>query len=185
MNKLTILFAFISFAAFGQTQQREPEYWAKPRWNTAEFWQSPTYLQSPDKRFLDWANYTVSWDGKQWTLFAVAALSGIAHGMRERYHADPYIFEKRWGVSSTSFWGSDAWKRNYKNNDPEQAHKHEYLGNIGRDAWHTLDEVSLLCITTPITMTAFRKAPRKYRVANSIACLGVRTLFAFATYKSL
>jgi len=185
--KNILLFFFLIFALCSlsaQEAERRNEF-AKWKWNSSKYWKSETYLSEPDKRFLDFGNYTVTWDGKQMTLFAVAAISGIAHGMRESYHADPYIFEKRWGVSSTSFFGSDAWKRNYYNNDPEQAHKPEWAGNFGRDVWHTFDEISLIGITAPVTMSAFRAQPKKYRVTNAIACVGVRTFFAFLTYKTL
>lgn len=76
-----------------------------------------------------------------WSTFAVG---GSVWGMREAYHADPYVFEKKWRVNPYSFWGSKAWERNYVGNKyhPKAIHKDELFGNFGRDFWHTSGYVS-------------------------------------------
>lgn len=73
-----------------------------------------------------------------WTGYAVA---GAVWGAREAYHADPAIFEKRWGVDEYSFFGSEAWQRNYEGNryaGPDGSinpHKGDF-GNTFRDVHH-------------------------------------------------
>ncbi|GIW57699.1 MAG: hypothetical protein KatS3mg083_644 [Candidatus Dojkabacteria bacterium] len=66
---------------------------------------------------------------------ALFVVLGVLWGLREAYHADPEVFERLYGVCPESFWGSEAWKRNYYNNDPNEAHKPE-LFNTFRDVWH-------------------------------------------------
>jgi len=182
------LFLFFSFDSYSQfsiehTKKLETNKtkWVYPKWNNKSHWEEYK-LGTVDKTFVPWTEYTQTWDGKQFLLFFISGISGIAHGMREAYHANPYVFEELWGVDQYSFFGSDAWIRNYR---PDGSHKSEWLGNIGRDFWHTADEVSLLGITTPIVIGLTRHQPTKFKIANSIVCLGTRTLFAFITYKAL
>lgn len=74
-----------------------------------------------------------------WSTFAAG---GTIWGMREAYHADPYIFEKKWGVDEYSFWGSKQWERKYVGNRyltdgvPNKM-KSQMFGNFGRDFWHS------------------------------------------------
>ena len=42
---------------------------------------------------------------------------GLVYGIREVYLADPEVFEIKFGAEPQSFWGSDAWKRKYKDWD--------------------------------------------------------------------
>ena len=158
---------------------------SKLRWNQSDFWRSNQYLKNPDKRFLDWKNYANTLDVKQFTLFFISGLSGIAHGMREAYHADPYVFETGFGSKSESFFGSDAWKLNYFNNDPNLGHKSEIISNFGRDIWHTADKIDLVGITFPMTLTGLRSGPKKYRALNAGLCIVFRSGFSFLTYKFL
>jgi len=150
------------------------------KWNNAGF-----FKDKPKERFFDWRSYPETWDGKQFSLWGLSALSGAFWGARESYHANPYIFEEIYGVGSESFWGSDAWRRNYIDNDPEQPHKHEYLGNVGRDIWHTFGFGSNVLLFSGTFAIGARKQPIKYRVFNGLVGIGVRSLFASLTYNSL
>lgn len=153
----------------------------KWRWNNHQYFKS-----NPAKRkALNWEDYNETFDGKQCAIWGIFALSGVAHGMREAYHADPYVFETTWNADKDGFWGSDAWKRNYHGNDPTQGHKHEYLANFGRDIWHTADEFDVFGLSLASIGTGFRKQPFKYRAANWLIGMGVRTLFARITYDTL
>lgn len=143
------------------------------------------FKQAPKEKFLNWQDYPLTWDGKQFATWGAFALSGIAAGVREAYHADPYIFERRWGAGETSFWGSDAWKRNYVGNDPENPHKHELLGNVGRDVWHTAHFVDTWCLVGGTFTIGLRKQPIKYRVANMALGMAARWLFQNITYETL
>ena len=70
-------------------------------------------------QWYDFSTYKFKGEGKRavWISYAIA---GLLHGGREAMHAEPGVFEKRFGVSKTSFFGSEQWVRQYKNNDPEQ-----------------------------------------------------------------
>lgn len=153
----------------------------KLRWNNNDYFKT----HAEKRTALNWSDYNESWDGKQFTIWGIFAISGIAHGMREAYHSDPYVFETTWNADPDGFWGSDAWKRNYLNNDPSLPHKSELFANFGRDVWHTMDEVDVFGLSLSSLGTGMRKQPWKYRAANFIIGMGIRTLFARVTYETL
>ena len=171
--------------ADNEKQQTPPSNEPDFAWNNSKYFRSYDYIKAPDKRFFDWKSYTVTWDGKQAAIWGLYALSGVAHGIREAYHADPYLFERRNGVEPTSFWGSDSWKRNYYHNDPDGHHKREFFGNVGRDVWHTFNQVDLVPLGISIAASAKRKHPLKYQIANTLVGLGLRVLFVNITYATL
>jgi len=178
-----ILFFAVVFAecATAQTVTMHPQKQGRIiKWNNASF-----FKDKPKERFFDWRQYPETWDAKQFSLWGLSALSGAMWGAREAYHANPYIFEEIYGVHSESFWGSDAWKRNYVGNDPEQPHKHEYLGNVGRDVWHTFGFSSNVLLFSGTFAIGARKQPIKYRVFNAGVSLAIRTAASFAFYNSL
>ena len=154
------------------------------KWDRSSYFKSPEYTSQKNK-FLNWSEYTMTWDGKQFATWGVLALTGIAQGMREAYHADPYVFETRWGVGSKSFWGSDAWERNYIGNNPSNPHRSEFFGNVGRDVWHTMNAVSVIPMATTVFIIGARKQPLKFRVANMLLGMGARSLFCTITYETL
>lgn len=182
---IAMLTIFGVTACNGQTAKQTPDPYGHFRWNGSGYFKTNDYLQAPDKRLFDWSSYTQTWDGKQLTIWGLFALSGVAHGIREAYHAQPNVFEKRNGVAPTSFWGSEAWKRNYQDNNPELPHKKELMGNIGRDVWHTADEFSTWPLVFGVIGTGARNHPLKYRLANGLIGMGARTLFAMLTYNTL
>lgn len=75
--------------------------------------------------------------------FAGMGLLGAIHGGREALNADPRVFEKKFGASPTSFFGSRQWERKYVGNTPYTPDgrlrplKSQLLGNFGRDYYHT------------------------------------------------
>lgn len=150
------------------------------QWNNAAFFDG-----KPKAKALDWSDWCETWDYKQMTVWASFAVSGICAGAREAYHADPYVFERRFGAGETSFWGSDAWKRNYFEHNPEKPHKHQFFGNVGRDVWHTTHFVDTWCLAGGTFVIGGRKHPLKYRIANLALGMGVRWLFQNVTYESL
>lgn len=152
----------------------------KWHWNNSAY-----FKEHPTRRTLDWSDFPETWDIKQSSLFLAAAITGIAHGLREAYHADPYIFENKWGVGNESFWGSDAWKRNYYGRIPANGHKPEYLGNFGRDIWHTMDKLDGLSFGVVSFTIGMRKQPVKYRVANWLIATGIRTVCATVMYETI
>lgn len=150
------------------------------KWNNSAF-----FKDQPRLKAFDWKTYPETWDGKLFATWGLFAASGMLWGAREAYHADPYIFDRVYGVRTESFWGSDAWKRNYVDNDPEKPHKHEYFGNVGRDIWHTFGFSSNALLFSGAFAIGARKQPAKYRALNLILGIGARSLFASLTYNSL
>jgi len=64
----------------------------------------------------------------------LALFAGSLHGGREAFHADPHIFEKRFGVKDISFFGSLSWLRKYPGFD--QTRKEREFYTAFRDFWH-------------------------------------------------
>lgn len=55
---------------------------------------------------------------KDFAGYSCFVLAGIANGGREAYHAEPTIFENRFGAGKTSWFGSESWRRKYKGLEP-------------------------------------------------------------------
>lgn len=179
--------------AFGQVTRYQTRLTETPpplhdegkfRWNNAGYFKSAAYTAKPN-RLLDFSELPETWDGLQITTWVAFALSGIAHGAREAYHAEPTVFENRFGASDRSFWGSEAWVRNYEGNDPANPHKHEFFGNVGRDFWHTANMADFVPAVSCSFVIGARKQPIKYRVINLLIGIGARTLFSTVTYASM
>lgn len=56
---------------------------------------------------------------KQVAGLALLFFGGYIHGWREYYHKDPRVFEKIFGFSETSWFGSRSWERKYDENGNE------------------------------------------------------------------
>lgn len=132
--------------------------------------------------------YRVTW-GKvaTWAGFGV---SGSVWGAREAYHADLKVFEKKWGVSPYSFFGSKAWERQYKTNryyTPDgqvNPHKPEFFNTI-RDFWHSsgvLSRSGTVCVTFIIGGS---KQPLKHRLLDMAIGSAVGVVSASVTYGAL
>lgn len=106
-----------------------------------------------------------TWDVVGW---GMAAGGGYVMGLREAFHADPTLFERRWGKSPTSFWGSEGWRRKYHDYDVEQGMKSQLFGNVGRDFWHTADKVQRTGLVLGITLPMVQaKRPLRQRLFNA------------------
>jgi len=120
---------------------------------------------NPKKERSKCATWFTAWDVVG---YAAAGVGGYTMGLREAFHADPRIFERKWGVSPTSFFGSEGWRRKYHDNDPTKGKKSELLGNANRDFWHLADKVQrgglVLGLTIPLIQT---KRPIGARLANA------------------
>lgn len=144
-------------------------------WNNAKFFE-----EKPKLKLLDWSSYGETWDLKQFTIWSMMAGAGVSRGIAEKYHADPYIFEKRNGVNSNSFWGSDSPKRNY---NPDGSHKTQIIGNFGRDVYHTSLDVSIGFIAISTLSIGFRKHPRKFKLANFLIAMAIQSGAQALTYE--
>ena len=143
------------------------------------------FKNDPKLRALDWSTYAKTWDGKLYVTWLAYAGAGVCHGMREAYHADPYVYEREWNVGNESFAGSDAYKRAYFGRNPNGKHRSELLGNVGYDIWHTAGAASKGLMFTATLGIGIRKQPIKYKILNALVGYGIQSVFASLTYSSL
>jgi len=79
--------------------------------------------------------------------WAAMSIAGSFWGGREALYADPTVFERKFGATPYSFFGSHQWERKYEGNRylgqdgiPNKM-KSQVFGNFGRDYWHTSNYV--------------------------------------------
>lgn len=140
-------------------------------------------LYSPLK-WYDFSTYRFKGDGKRavWIGYAVA---GILHGGREAYHAEPTVFEKRFNAAPLSFWGSEQWKRQYFNRDPEtQAHKPNALNGF-RDYWHFSGASTKYILIGGAFTIGASKQPTKYKIIDTLIAFAGFSATASLTYTLL
>ena len=141
-------------------------------------------LSSPEKmKWYDFSTYKFKGEGKRavWVSYAVA---GILHGGREAYHAEPTVFEKRFGVSSTSWFGSEQWRRNYVDLDPSKKHKPNAF-NTFRDYYHFSSTAHTTILVSGAVLIGTSKQPIKYKVVDALIAIGLRSAAASLTYNML
>lgn len=119
-----------------------------------------------------------------WTGYSIA---GVAWGMREAYHADPFVFEVRWGATPRSFFGSRAWERNYYGNIYYDGAKHKpELGNSFRDVYHFTGLLSRgLWVGTTFAIGSGKKQNMKHKLLDVAIGGVVSSLSANFTYRYL
>lgn len=133
--------------------------------------------------------YRLTW--AKFGLWAANAGAGAIMGGREAYHADPTVFERKFGAKPLGFFGSRQWERNYHGNSYlnsggfKNPHKTEIFGNFGRDYWHT----SRYVYTATYVGTAFTmgcsKQPLKHKVLDLLIQSCVFSLSASLSYQIL
>jgi len=124
-------------------------------------------------------------DAAQAGIWSLYALSGVMNGCREAYHAQPTVFETRFRATSLSWWGSEQWRRNYRNNDPSQPHKTELMGNVGRDMWHTFGAGYRVTMQLGAFLNGARNLPMKHRIINAVIGYGIQMAASNITYNLL
>ena len=140
-------------------------------------------LYSPLK-WYDFSTYKFKGGGKRavWIGYAVA---GILHGGREAYHAQPNVFEKAFNAAPLSFWGSEQWKRQYYNRDPEtQAHKQNALNGF-RDYWHFSGASTKYILIGGAFTIGMSKQPTKYKIIDTLIAFAGFSVSASLTYTLL
>lgn len=133
----------------------------------------------PDK--INLRLHVTGWDVAAWGLDAI---SGVLWGAREAYHADPRIFETQFGVKPDSFFGSQAWARNYNEGG---GHKQNF-GNTFRDVHHFAGTGSVIfygTATVTICLQGGRAGNWKSKVAKAAIGFGIRAGAGALTYKAL
>ena len=171
----------LAHCATAQTVTRKRGTDGDLKWNNHKFFEA-----QPKLKFTNWKTYPDSWDGKQFVIWSMFALSGTADGMLQAYHANPLCFQQSWrGVKEISFFGKRQDLLGYNNNDPAQGRKTEILGNVGRDFWHTWSWGFQVSLGVGSFAHGARHQPIKYRVANFALGMAVHSLFANFAYHSL
>jgi len=75
--------------------------------------------------------------------WSAAAISGAIDGVLEGNRFDDNRnFERKFNASKTGYFGSESWRRAYRNGDPEQGYKNLYAQTFGaNDFYHHADDL--------------------------------------------
>ena len=139
-------------------------------------------LYSPLK-WYDFSTYKFKGGGKRavWIGYAVA---GILHGGREAYHAQPNVFEKRLNAAPLSFFGSEQWKRNYYDRNPELPHKPNIWNPI-RDYYHFSGAATKAIWIGGAFTVGMSRQPLKYKLIDLLIGAVITSGSASLTYNIL
>lgn len=139
-------------------------------------------LYSP-LRWYDFSTYKFKGGGKRavWIGYAVA---GILHGGREAYHAQPNVFEKRLNAAPLSFFGSEQWKRNYYDRNPELPHKPNIWNPI-RDYYHFSGAATKAIWIGGAFTIGMSEQPVKYKLLDLLIGAVITSGSASLTYNIL
>jgi len=142
-------------------------------------------LQAPEKplKWYSFRTYKFKGQKKQW-VWGGYLIAGILHGGREAYHAESTVFEKHFGVSSTSWFGSEQWRRNYEDLDPTKKHKPNAF-NTFRDYYHFSSTAHTTILVSGAVIIGTSKQPVKYKVLDTLIGIGLRSAAASLTYNLL
>ena len=142
-------------------------------------------LYAPEKplKWYDFKTYRFKGNKKQW-VWGGYLVAGVLHGGREAYHAESTVFEKRFGVSSTSWFGSEQWRRNYEDLDPSKKHKPNVF-NTFRDYYHFSSTAQTTILVSGAVIIGTSKQPVKYKVVDTLIAIGLRSAAALLTYNLL
>ncbi len=141
------------------------------------------YPSEKPLKWYDFSTYKFKGNKKQW-VWGGYLVAGILHGGREAYHAEPTVFEKRFGVSSTSWFGSEQWRRNYVDLDPSKKHKPNVF-NTFRDYYHFSSTAHTTILVSGAVIIGTGKQPIKYKVLDTLIAIGIRSAAASLTYNVL
>lgn len=133
--------------------------------------------------WYDFSTYRFLGEGKRavWISYAVA---GILHGGREAYQAEPTVFETRFNVAPLSFFGSEQWKRNYFDRNPENGHKPN-IWNSARDYYHFSHLASSTIWVGGAFTIGMSKQPTKYKLLDLLIGTLITSGSASLTYNLL
>ena len=142
-------------------------------------------LSSPEKmKWHDFKTYRFKGQGKRAVWIGYVA-AGILHGGREAYHAQPNVFEKRLNAAPSSFFGSEQWKRQYFNRDPEiQAHKPNAFNGF-RDYWHFSGASTKYILIGGAFTIGASEQPTKYKIIDMLIAFAGFSATASLTYTLL
>lgn len=113
----------------------------------------------------------------------LSILAGVLHGGREAQHAQPKVFELRFGVSSKSFFGSLSWVRKYEGFDAKNKER-KWLTSFS-DYWHVAAWGQKLCIIAAVLIATCPDACRPYWWAIGAGVSILESMAASVAYKYL
>lgn len=141
------------------------------------------YKSEAPLKWYSFRTYKFKGQKKQW-VWGGYLIAGVFHGGREAYHAEPNVFEKRFGVSSTSWFGSEQWRRNYVDFDPSKKHKPNVF-NTFRDYYHFSSTAHTAILVSGAVLIGTSKQPTKYKIADAAIAIILRSAAASLTYNIL
>jgi len=142
-------------------------------------------LYQPEKlKWYDFRTYRFKGGGKRAVWISYAIAGAFLHGPREAYNADRYVLQRALGVSPTSFFGSEQWVRQYRNNDPTQPHKNN-LFNGFRDYWHFSGAGTKYILIGGAFTIGTSKQPLKYKILDTLIGFAGFSITANLTYNLL
>jgi len=142
------------------------------------------YPSAKPLAWYDFSTYRFRGHGKR-AVWIAYAMAGILHGGREAYHAESTVFEKRFNAAPLSFFGSQQWKRQYYNRDPEtQAHKPNALNGF-RDYWHFSGASTKYILIGGAFTIGASEQPTKYKIIDTLIAFAGFSVSASLTYTLL
>jgi hypothetical protein len=142
-------------------------------------------LQAPEKplKWYSFRTYRFKGGGKRAVWIGYAA-AGVLHGGREAYHAEATVFEKRFNARPQSFFGSEQWKRNYFDRDPDNGHKPN-IWNPVRDYYHFSGFTTKTVWIGGAFTIGMSKQPMKYKLLDLLIGTLITSGSASLTYNIL
>ncbi len=156
---------------------------ATPTLTTADRMALHLYPAAQPMAWYDFSTYRFRGHKKQW-VWGAYAVAGILHGGREAYHAQPNVFEKRLNAAPLSFLGSEQWKRNYYDRNPELPHKPNIWNPI-RDYHHFSGAATKAIWIGGAFTIGMSKQPLKYRLIDLLIGAVITSGSASLTYNIL
>jgi hypothetical protein len=141
------------------------------------------YRPEAPLKWHDFKTYRFKGQGKR-AVWISYTLAGILHGGREAYHAESTVFEKRFNASPLSFFGSEQWKRNYFDRDPDNGHKPN-LFNPVRDYYHFSGAATKAIWIGGAFTIGMGKQPMKYKLLDLMIGTLITSGSASLTYNLL
>jgi hypothetical protein len=133
--------------------------------------------------WYDFSTYRFKGQGKR-AVWISYTLAGILHGGREAYHAESTVFEKRFNAAPLSFFGSEQWKRNYFDRDPDNGHKPN-LFNPVRDYYHFAGAATKTVWIGGAFAIGISNQPTKYKLLDLLIGTLITSGTASLTYNIL
>ena len=121
--------------------------------------------------------------GNDWVGFGILAFASFTDGVVEGYEFDSRrSFERKWDVDPEGFFGSQSWRRAYKNGNPEDGYKSFYTKHFGAwDFYHVGDDLRKIGYITGSGFTFSTAIKRKKGyIWRILAVAGITSAFKAA-----